>query len=102
MLAPRPQQHIEPLADQGLNCGVLLDRQHAQLPAHVPAEIADGRLLAFPRLGLGGRRWRSGGRWCSLGSGAGCTAGLILAHLRAIAMLGSMGRDLRKRGRRWG
>jgi hypothetical protein len=81
-----------------LNGGVLLDRQHAQLPAHVLAEIADDRLLAFARLGLGaGRRrragGRSGGRWCSLGNGAGCTAGLILVRLWATAMRGSMGCD---------
>lgn len=60
MLAPRTQEHVEPLADQGLNGSVLLDRQHAQLPAHILAEIADDRFLAFTRFGLGaGRR---GGR----------------------------------------
>ena len=46
MLTPRPQQHVERLADQCLHGGVLLDRQHAELAADVLAEILDANRQA--------------------------------------------------------
>lgn len=49
MLAPRTQQHVERLADQRLHGGVFLDREHAELAAHIPAGISD-----TTRAGTGG------------------------------------------------